>query len=343
LAKVPATVITGFLGAGKTSMIRHLIANNHGRRIALIVNEFGERGVDRDILLGCGIEGCGEDDVVELANGCICCTVADEFLPTITALLDRTPPPDQIIIETSGLAMPKPLVKAFAWPDVKSRTTVDSVIAVIDAEATAKGLFASDPAAVEALRKADVSLDHESPLHELFEEQIGCADVIIMNKADLLQAEDRPLVESLVDRHARPGTGRIWVEGGKVNPKLVLDLGLAAEDDLDSRPSHHDGVEHDHDDFISFSISLSARPKSRLVAAIGAAAREFGILRAKGQMIEHGKAMRYVVQAVGPRVDGYYDRPHDGGEPGIELVVIGARGLDRGAIETFLDDFTIAA
>src|SRR5690606_27697896 len=160
-AKIPATVVTGFLGAGKTSLIRHMIENAGGRRLAFIINEFGDLGVDRELIRGCGDESCSDDDIVELTNGCICCTVADDFLPTIAALLDRPEPPDHIVIETSGLALPKPLVKAFGWPEVRTRATVDGVIAVVDAAAVAAGRFATDLAAVQAQRASDPSLDHE--------------------------------------------------------------------------------------------------------------------------------------------------------------------------------------
>ncbi len=184
--KLPATVITGFLGAGKTSMVRHLLETANGKRLALIINEFGDLGVDGEVLKSCGIEGCAEDDVVELANGCICCTVADDFVPTMEALLARPEPPDHIVIETSGLALPKPLVKAFTWPEIRTRVTVDGVIAVIDGEAVAAGRFASDPEAVDAERRADQALDHDSPLEELFEDQLACADLVVLNKTDLL-------------------------------------------------------------------------------------------------------------------------------------------------------------
>jgi G3E family GTPase len=107
--------------------VRHVLANAAGRRIAIIVNEFGALGIDGDVLRSCGIPGC--DDVVELANGCLCCTVADEFLPAMEALLDRAAPPEHIVIETSGLALPKPLLKAFGWPSIRNRVTVDGVIA----------------------------------------------------------------------------------------------------------------------------------------------------------------------------------------------------------------------
>jgi cobalamin biosynthesis protein CobW len=185
-AKIPTTVFTGFLGAGKTSLIRTLLQQSGGRRIALIINEFGDIGIDRDVLLGCGDDTCPEDGIVELANGCICCTVADDFVPTMQLLLARTPPPEHIVIETSGLALPKPLLKAFNWPEISTRGTVDGVVAVVDAAAVRDGLFAADPAALAAQRQSDDALDHETPLEELFEEQLAAADLVVVNKADLL-------------------------------------------------------------------------------------------------------------------------------------------------------------
>src|SRR5271169_1264183 len=129
LAKTPVTIVTGFLGAGKTTLIRHVLENAKGRCLALIVNEFGDVGVDGDILRSCGIESCPDENIVELANGCLCCTVADDFVPAIEALLGRDRKPEHIIVETSGLALPKPLVKAFDWPPIRSKLTVDGVIA----------------------------------------------------------------------------------------------------------------------------------------------------------------------------------------------------------------------
>ena len=174
--KTPVTVITGFLGAGKTSLIRHMLENANGRKLALIINEFGDLGIDGDILKGCGDKTCSEDDVMELTNGCICCTVADDFIPTLETLLDREDRPDHIVIETSGLALPKPLVKAFQWPEVRSRTTVDGVITVVDGPAVKSGLFADDPELIKKQRAADPTLDHENPLEEVFGDQLACAD-----------------------------------------------------------------------------------------------------------------------------------------------------------------------
>src|SRR5215467_2156748 len=186
MQRIPATIVTGFLGAGKTSLVRHLLANAGGHRLAIIVNEFGELGIDREVLLGCGDETCTEDDIVELANGCLCCTVADDFLPTLTRLVERDTPPDHIVIETSGLALPKPLVQAFAWPEIRARTTVDGVLTVIDAAALAAGRFADDPVAVAAPRAADPSVDHDNPLDEVFGDQLACADLVLLNKTDLV-------------------------------------------------------------------------------------------------------------------------------------------------------------
>jgi cobalamin biosynthesis protein CobW len=339
MRKIPATVITGFLGAGKTSLIRHLLEHANGKRLALIINEFGDLGIDREIVNGCGIEGCDEDDVVELSNGCLCCTVADDFVPTITALLDRAEPPDHIVIETSGLALPKPLVKAFAWPEVKARTTVDGVVTVIDAAAVAQGRFADDPEAVAAARAADPSLDHDNPLEELFADQIACADLIIVNKADLLNG-DAGDVDTAIGEYRRSGVKTVNATHGRLDPALVLGLDAGAEDDLAARPSVHDGEdEHDHDDFDSFIVSLGpiddpARLEARLTAAVAA----HDIFRIKGFVDIPGKARRLVVQGVGARFQRYFDRDwHDGETRGSELVVIGRAGMDRTAIATAIN------
>jgi cobalamin biosynthesis protein CobW len=337
--KIPATVITGFLGAGKTSSIRHLLATANGRRLALIINEFGDLGVDGEILKGCGFEACREDDVVELANGCLCCTVADDFIPTIEALLDRPEPPDHIVIETSGLALPKPLVKAFDWPEIRTRVTVDGVITMIDGPAVAEGRFAGDPQAVETQRRADQSLDHETPLEELFEEQLGSADLVVINKTDLLDRGDLGRVSATVAPHLRAGVKVLRAAHGAIDAGVLLGLGAAAEDDLESRPSHHDaGEPHDHDDFTSFAVELGevATPES-LLARLRPAIAAHDILRIKGFAAVTGKAMRLVVQGVGGRLQHHYDR---GWRPdelrATRLVVIGQTGLDEAAVRAVL-------
>jgi len=338
--KIPATVITGFLGAGKTSLLRHLVANANGRRLALVINEFGELGIDREILLGCGVENCREDDVIELANGCICCTVAEDFLPTLERLLDRPDPPDHILIETSGLALPKPLVQAFAWPEVKARVTVDGVIAVVDAAAVSAGRFATDPAALAAQRAADPSVDHDNPLEEVFEDQLAAADLVVLNKTDLLDADALGAVEALLGRQLRAATKWIPARHGIVAPAVLLGIEAAAEDDLASRPSHHDfESEHDHDDFESFVVARGpVADTGGFLARLGEIIAAHDILRLKGFLDVPGKEFRHVVQGVGTRLQQYFDRPWGDGEPRqSRLVVIGRKGLDRTAIAAAIE------
>jgi cobalamin biosynthesis protein CobW len=337
--KIPATVITGFLGAGKTTLIRHLLENAKGRRIALIINEFGEMGVDRELLTGCDIEGCEEENIVELANGCICCTVADDFLPTMEILLDREEPPHHIIIETSGLALPKPLVKAFKWPEIRSRLTVDGVVAVIDSPAVIEGRFADDENALQAERDADPTLDHDNPLEEVFEDQLLCADLVVLNKADIVGEDGIRKISKDLSSHMRPGVKAIGAVEGAINIDILLGLVSAAEDDIEQRRSHHDGEDdHDHDDFESFTVELGDIPDpEKFEGLLMHLTEKHDILRIKGFLHVPGKDMRHVVQGVGPRIQRYFDRQWAPGEVRKgQLVIIGQTGLDRGAIETAL-------
>lgn len=325
LAKIPVTVITGFLGAGKTTLIRHLMANPQGKRLAVLVNEFGSVGVDGDILKSCADENCPVENIVELANGCICCTVADDFIPTIEALMALPHRPDHILIETSGLALPKPLLKAFDWPAIRSRITVDGVVTVADAEAVAAGRFAPNEEAVQAQRAADESLDHETPLSEVFEDQISCADIVLLSKADLAGAAGLATARAVIEAEAPRKLPILAMEEGRIDPRLILGLNAAAEDDLAARPSHHDGHDdHEHDDFDTVVIDLPelADPEA-LTAAIKRLAREQKILRVKGYVAITGKPMRMLVQAVGERVRSQYDRPWGDQPRRSHLVVIG--------------------
>ncbi|UWP98704.1 cobalamin biosynthesis protein CobW [Aliiroseovarius crassostreae] len=366
LTKIPATVVTGFLGAGKTTLIRHMLDNANGKRIALIINEFGDLGVDGDILKGCGDETCTEDDIMELSNGCICCTVAEDFIPTLEKLLDRETPPDHIVIETSGLALPQPLVRAFQWPEISTRVTVDGVVTVVDGKAVSDGQFASNLDAVEAQRKMDDNLDHETPLSELFKDQVTCADMIVVNKADLLgDAEADALVGKLA-AESRDGVQVVRSIMGALPVEVLLGQGMGAEDDMDARLSlhekghhhqdhdddhdhdhdhdheddhHHDDHHHhhDHDAFESFVVTRGevADPKA-FAEKVADVIRSNNILRLKGFAAVEGKPMRLTLQAVGPRVDTYFDQPFGADRRETRLVVIGQSGLDRAAIEEAL-------
>jgi cobalamin biosynthesis protein CobW len=336
-ARLPATVVTGFLGAGKTTLIRYLLANAGSRRLALIVNEFGEVGVDGELLRSCGAANCSEDDIVELANGCICCTVADDFIPTMKRLLDRPQAPDHIVIETSGLALPQPLVRAFNWPEIRSRVTVDGVVTVVDAKAVAEGRFASDEQALAAQRMADPNLDHENPIEELFEDQLKCADLVVLSKIDLLDDTEQEAVSVRIKSQLRPGARLLRAVHGEVSTPILLGLDAAAEDDLQARPTHHEmeGVEqHDHDDFLSFAVSLGELPsKEALLSRLEAILAAHQILRLKGFANLAGRDGRLVVQAVGPRLNHYFDRPWRSTERrDTSLVVIGPKTIDKEAI-----------
>jgi cobalamin biosynthesis protein CobW len=336
-SKTPVTVITGFLGAGKTTLLQHLLHNAGGRRFAVLVNEFGEVGVDGELLRGCGIDNCPEENIVELSNGCLCCTVADDFIPTMQSLLDRADPPEHILIETSGVALPKPLIKAFEWPSIRERATVDGVIAVVDGPAAANGRFADDPQAVERQRLEDPSLDHDNPLAEVYEDQLMAADLVIVNKADLAGADALQRLRDEIAGQIPRAVRVVTASEGRVDPAIVLGIAAAAEDDLDARPSHHDAVdgEHEHDDFETIVVALPeiASPDSlidRLVRLCEAAP----ILRIKGFVPVAGKPMRLAVQGVGTRFRHHFDRPWpaDAERTG-RLVVIGEQGLDAAAIE----------
>jgi cobalamin biosynthesis protein CobW len=339
LARVPCTVVTGFLGAGKTTLIRHLLENAKGKRLALIVNEFGDVGVDGEILRSCGVESCPEENIVELANGCICCTVADDFVPALDQILSRRPAVDHIIIETSGLALPKPLVQAFQWPTVKSRVTVDGVIAVVDGAALADGKVASDLDALATQRAGDESLDHDDPVEEVFEDQVACADLIILSKSDLIDAAGNARANAAIGEHLSRAVKIVPTANGKVDASLLLGLGLAVEDDIENRKSHHDGMgDHEHDDFDSFVIDIPAIANpDDLAIRVVAAAEEENVLRVKGFVEVGGKPMRLLVQAVGPRVNHYYDRAWTAEDDRrSRLVVIGLKGLNHQAIEKIL-------
>ncbi|WP_009633663.1 cobalamin biosynthesis protein CobW [Synechocystis sp. PCC 7509] len=341
-AKLPVTVITGFLGSGKTTLIRHLLQNNQGLRIAVLVNEFGELGIDGDILNSCQV--CPDDadekaNIVELTNGCLCCTVQEEFLPTMLELLKRRDKLDCILIETSGLALPKPLIKAFRWQEIRNAATVDAVITVVDCEAVAKGTFASDPEAVDTQRQADPNLEHETPLQELFEDQLACADLVILNKTDLVDADTQETVLNLIKPELAKGVKVVKSDRQGLDLSILLGLQAAVEDNLDNRPSHHDTEEdHDHDDEITSThviLNRSFNPIT-LQTQLQQLAQEQDIYRIKGFISVPNKSMRLVLQGVGTRFEQFYDRPWKQDELQQTRLVFIGRKLNPAAIESQL-------
>ncbi|NEZ58867.1 cobalamin biosynthesis protein CobW [Adonisia turfae] len=333
--KIPVTVVTGFLGSGKTTLVRHLLQNNQGRRIAVLVNEFGEVGIDGEILKSCQV--CDEDEtpdtkILELANGCLCCTVQEEFLPTMQTLLKRREDIDCIVIETSGLALPKPLVQAFRWPEIRTGATVDGVVTVVDGNALAKGQIVGALEALESQRQADDSLDHETPIEELFEDQLACADMVLLTKTDVMSEDNRLKVQRWLQQKAPTGVKVVPCQQGEISPDILLGFNAAVEDDLDSRHSHHDHEEeHEHDDHLeSVYVELDkAFEPAVLVQRLQSLVKQQEIYRIKGFVSVPNKAMRLVLQGVGQRFDHFYDRPWQADESRqTRLVVIGSE-LDK--------------
>jgi cobalamin biosynthesis protein CobW len=334
-AKIPVTVVTGFLGSGKTTLLRHLLQNNEGRRIAVVVNEFGEVGIDGELLRSCQVCDDEEDaanNIVELTNGCLCCTVQEEFLPTMQELLKRRDQLDTILIETSGLALPKPLVQAFRWPEIRTGATVDGVVTVVDCEALASGTLVGDLTALEAQREADPNLEHETPIEELFEDQLACADLVLLTKVDRVNAETQTQVQGWLRQQLPQGVKVISCRNGEINPDLLLGFNAAVEDNLDARPSHHDTEEdHEHDDEIN-SVHLvldeAFEPKA-LTAKLKRLVQEQEIYRIKGFVNVPNKPMRMVMQGVGDRFDHFFDRPWQDSEPRQTRLVLIGRAIDQ--------------
>lgn len=347
--KIPVTVVTGFLGSGKTTLVRHLLKNNQGRRIAVLVNEFGEVGIDGELLRSCQV--CDEDEessspdtnIVELANGCLCCTVQEEFLPTMQELLKRRNQIDCIVIETSGLALPKPLVQAFRWPEIRTGATVDGVITVVDGYALARGQIVADLPALEAQRLADQSLDHETPIEELFEDQLACADMVLLTKTDLMESEGREQVQRWLEQQTPTGVKVVPCHQGEVNSELLLGFNAAVEDDLQNRPSHHDQEEdHEHNDDINsvcVTLDQSFEPDA-LIKQLQKLVQDQDIYRIKGFVAIANKPMRLVLQGVGQRFDKFYDRPWQPNEPRQTRLVLIGHGLDTATINAAITSTT---
>jgi len=328
LEKIPATIVTGFLGSGKTTLLSNVVKQANGKRIAVIVNEFGELDIDADLLRSCPLD-CDddslesstssvipEDGVYELANGCICCTVEEEFLPVMKQLVARRDDIDHILIETSGLALPKPLVQAFNWPEIKQHCTVDSVITVVDGPAVAQGRVADSHEKVEAQRSADESLDHDPSLQELLEDQLTSADMIIISKADKLMEDEADLVRNRIARHVNSSVKMLEVQNGEIDSQLLMGLKFSSEANIEAVHTHHDhhhdhdeDHSHAHDHFDSVCIEFGEVDGDAMQQTVEKLINDNTIYRVKGFLPLQGKVMRQVFQGVGDRIERYFDRP----------------------------------
>ncbi|WP_271270724.1 cobalamin biosynthesis protein CobW [Aliamphritea hakodatensis] len=353
LNKIPTTVVTGFLGSGKTTLLSNVLKQAAGKRIAVIVNEFGELDIDSDLLRSCPLDcedetstaADGDNGFYELANGCICCTVEEEFLPVMEQLVARRDDIDHILIETSGLALPKPLVQAFNWPGIKEYCTVDAVITVIDGPAVAAGRFAHDADKVQEQRLADESLDHDPSLQELLEDQLSAADLVVVSKNDLLDEAQRTVVQDRVTAKVPSSVKTTYISNGEAELDVLMGLDAKAEERINHVHNHHDHHhdhdhehEHAHDHFDSFVIKMGEVDSDRLQQVLQGLIEEYNIFRAKGFAALPGKPMRQVMQAVGKRLDVYFDRPWTAEETrGTSLVFIG-KGIEQSVIEAALSE-----
>ena len=337
LEKIPVTILTGFLGAGKTTLIRNLILKNKSKKLAVIINEFGDLGVDGEIVKQCSDETCPEENILELANGCICCTVADDFIPTMKSLLEGQYIPEHILIETSGLALPKPLLKAFEWPEIRSRLTVDSVLAVVDAEAVVNGIFAPQMSNELEEKQNQTYVEHETPLSEVFEDQINCSDVVLLTKPDLV--ENISDARNIIIKEMERNVPILEVQNGDIGADVILGVNAAAETDLDNRRSHHDGFDdHEHDDFDTFSITV---PKildvEKFKIVLETLIRKNDILRIKGFLRVESKPLNLLVQGVGKRLSVNFTDTKIPVENTGNLVFIGEKGrIDQDVISAYL-------
>ena len=345
LDKIPATVVTGFLGSGKTTLISSLLRQANGKRIAIIVNEFGELDVDAELIRGCALENCPADEqngIYELANGCICCTVEEEFLPVMKELVKRRHSIDHIVIETSGLALPKPLVQAFNWPEIKQFCTVDAVITVVDGPALAVGKVAQSTARIEAQRRADSSLDHDPSLHELLEDQLTAADMVVVSKADQMSEDDRLRVNDQLHAVLPASVNTLFVRQGGAKASLLMGLGLESEARVEHLHTHHDhhhaeGREHHHahDHFDHHTVTLGAVNTLQLLDALRHLVATQAIFRIKG-FADTGKPMRQVLHVVGDRVGLHFDRLWHAEEHRQTRLIFIGQELDTSAIDASL-------
>jgi G3E family GTPase len=304
--QVPVTVLTGYLGAGKTTLLNRILSENHGRKYAVVINEFGELGVDNDLVVDT------DEEVFEMNNGCICCTVRGDLIRIVGGLMKRRDKFDGIIIETTGLANPAPVAQTFFVDDtVRARTRLDAIVTVVDAKHLPQRLEDSHEAA----------------------DQIAFADVIVLNKTDLVTPDELAEVERRI-RQINPFATIHHATRGNVPVTDLLDQGaFDLQRVLAHTPDFLTDDDHEHSDDIaslSFEVANPIDPE-KFNAWIGALLAEQGqnLLRTKGVLAYQGEDRRFAFQAVHMMADGDFIGPWKEGEKRTSRIVFIGRNLNR--------------
>ncbi len=310
--QIPVTLLTGFLGSGKTTLLNRILTEQHGRKYAVIVNEFGETGIDNDLVVDV------DEEVFEMNNGCICCTVRGDLIRILGGLMKRAEKFDAIIVETTGLADPAPVVQTFfVDPDVAEKTALDAIVTIVDA----------------------VHLESQLDQHHEVEEQLAFADIVLINKTDLIEADVIPRIERRI--RAKNPYARILHTTRCHAPldTLLEQDAFKLERVLEVEPTFlEDEHDHEHDDDIT-SISLHANTPldpDRFRTWFGELLREHGqnILRSKGILDIEGEDERYVVQGVHMLMNSEHLGPWPEASPRESRLVFIGRGLDDLDLQT---------